>query len=158
MKIRSKLLLVLGVTLSAFVFTSPAAQAAPLEDRVQADFTFTRQGQQVTCTVVGTSSFELAFELEGKWYSGMNARTALSDTDPACSSAVRSATAALVWFRREGEIPLGAASTTAQDDHVELDLTVKGAPRVVRGDHGIVFECDESPVEGCDFRFATAPK
>jgi hypothetical protein len=141
----------------ALLCASPAHAAYPIEDREQVDFTFTWQGQSVTCTVVGTSSYALNGTTYR--YSQYSATTAVVDTDPACGAAVIGTGVQMVLSRPRASVIL-IDYADADDDHVSLAGTLGSSspvPTNVSALHVARFACDDFAGE-CDFQFNTAPK
>ena len=97
MGIRSKALVGAGTALAASVLSAPSAHAdAFYDDQAQANFTFTRSGRSVTCTVVGGSYFNV-IRVPGGYINSLGGGTELRDTDAACSAAVLSVGVDVRW-------------------------------------------------------------
>ena len=154
MRFRSKALAGACAALSISTFASrPASADIFYQDQAQMNFTFTRQGQPVTCTVVGRSTFEF-FPHDGSLWTG---RTAMVDTDPACQAAVTRTSVQVLLIRNR--VAQTRDTAHASGDSVETSgftRDAKGATEV-SGTHDVTFLCDEA-ASGCGFSFETAPK
>jgi hypothetical protein len=138
------------------IVASPAAHADPLVHALRADFTFTFHGREVTCTVVGRSTYEYFPENDPLDRSVFTARTRLVDTDPECSEALIRVEAYVVGYRRGGDV-IAYAEATSPGPRVDV-LTYASEPAVeVEALHRVWFVVDDFP-DGQPFSFFTSPK
>ena len=140
--------------------TPTAADAAGLEDRVERDVTFTTFGRRVTCTVVGTSRYELMSDRRAVY----GATTAVVDTDPECATNLLGILAgvSLVNSSADPHQPFASTFATSEEaDHVEVTGRLGNSspfPTEVTGSHIVVFSCNDEASDQCLFSFETAPK
>jgi hypothetical protein len=155
--LRAKVLAV-GVLVAVFGLAAPAA-AAPTTDRSEFDFTFVHFGREVTCTLVGTSSYELRGRTpDGAYVNGIGGSTALVDSEPACHAALVKVRVHLYWLRRD-HLGLGVLDASSETEVARASTrAVQPDPAaIVRGAHAAVFQCDQ-PAGLCTARFGTHAK
>jgi hypothetical protein len=161
MGIRSKALVAAGTALAVSVLSAPSAHAdAFYYDEVQANFTFTRSGRAVTCTVVGGSGFNV-IRVPGGYINSLFGGTELRDSDAACSAAVRSVGVDVRWGQVRDEPPFHSLRSSAPNTGeimVGTTLADVPPPGYVDAFHTISFACDQQPDGRCSFSLETSPK
>ena len=115
------------------------------------DFTFTFQGQSITCTVRGYS--QVSF-VDGRTY--IEFATEHVDADSACKSAVRLVNAGVDYWREEGSLSEFALATGrgVAVGSIGVDGPIIDAAAI----HSANFACDTDTRLGCSFTFGTDPK
>src|SRR3954462_7861733 len=108
MAIRSKAVWSAFAALSLLCLRSTPVQADIKEivydDQVVRDFSFTRGGQTVTCTVIGTVHYKFTNTSHSRYY----AATEMRDTDPACQSAVIGTSVSVSLYDKNGDAVTGS--------------------------------------------------
>ena len=131
-----------------------AGRAGAASETGTASVTFHHLGNEVTCTIEGSSSVDY---LPSRDASVMHASTRLASTsEPDCPSLMlfMSATG---YYRVEGTTEEESFGASSQETAAVANAAVSGVVVDLRGVHRAEFRCDEGPMR-CVATFLTNPK
>jgi hypothetical protein len=131
-----------------------AQPAGALERTKTLSYVFTRGGQQVTCDVTGTSTIEYFSDTN---QTDMTVTTTVTDSDPICHdpNVVRLTVAEGNYRRSSDEEEEVFFSVSSNDDSANARSIVNGTVNYLRGEHTVLFDCDNDPRRECYARLTT---
>ena len=152
---RSSLRLVSAATAAGIVLFGSAQPAGASAVGKDVDYTFTRGGQQLTCTVHAAASNSYD---PGSQRTTLSFTTAVED-DPGCWDATEAVQASATWQRSDAEYPDSVGTYTPTYFQL-FDYNLQGVT-VTRYavSHTVYFLCDNPPPRtSCHVDILTQPK
>jgi hypothetical protein len=134
----------------AGLLAQPAGAAAKFAN-ISEDFTFVRNGQEVTCTVVAASSVDYDSERD---LTSLQVHTRLDDDDQLCRDSVSATDATGLYQVSDGKTE---SLHSASDSHwTQASLLRTGPVTSMTVWHNVYFRCDGQ--SSCGFEMNTSPK